>query len=262
MEETVFLCGEEFEDIMSGIYDAWTSRLGHDKVKLESEKNWQPRLFCQYRRVETDLAKVQKVVKAVRERISEEAFQMVYEAALSMRADRADRIYRFLIYGFHYRSKVVDMLQIPAVFDIFDMLRHLKNEAHLLTGFVRFSQAGPALVSTIGPKNDVMVLLARHFADRLSGENWLIYDEKRNKAAIHQKGRGWWIVRDGNGQLKEQLRKVAEGDIYADLWKCFFNSIAIAERKNPICQRSFLPLRYRKYMTEFQCISSAVRQDI
>ena len=88
MEETVFLCGEEFEDIMSGIYDAWTSRLGHDKVKLESEKNWQPRLFCQYRRVETDLAKVQKVVKAY------ESYERKEAAARPERQD-ADQRARF-----------------------------------------------------------------------------------------------------------------------------------------------------------------------
>lgn len=253
MEETVFLCGEEFEDIMCGVYDAWTSRLGHDKVRLESRRTWQPRLFVQYRQVDTDQEKAAKVVTAIRERISEEAYQMVYEASLSMREDRGDKIYRFLIPGFRYRAKVVDMLQVPAVFEVFEMCRHLKNEAHLLTGFVRFSQTeGEMLISFIGPKNDVLVLVARHFADRLSGENWIIYDEKRKKAAVHKKGQGWMVVRDGSGRLEERLKCVIQGDIYEDLWKCFFKSIAISERNNPVCQRSFLPLRYRRYMTEFQ----------
>ena len=253
MTTTVFLCGEEFEDIMCGVYDAWMSRLGHSNVRLEGRKIWQKSLFCDYRQVETNDEKVQKVVRAVRERISEEAYSLIYEASLSMREDRADKIYRFLIYGFHYKAKVVDMLQIPAVFDIFEMCRYVGNEAHLLTGFVRFSQIDKGiLISTIGPQNDVLVLLARHFSDRLSGENWVIYDEKRKKAAVHQKGMGWMIVWAEDEHWKERLKKSAEGDIYEDLWKSFFHSIAVAERKNPVCQRNLLPLRYRKYMTEFQ----------
>lgn len=32
----------------------------------------------------------------------------------------------------------------------------------------------------------------------------------------------------------------------------FFHQIGIKERENPACQRMHLPLRYRKYMTEFQ----------
>ncbi len=250
---TVYLCGEEFEEILCGVYDVWMSRLGHSQVRLESEKSWQPELFCEYRKAEVTKEKAEKVTRAIRERISEEAYAVVYEASLSMKSDRADKIYRFLIYGFHYKAGIVDMLQIPAVFDVFEMCRHLRNEAHLLKGFVRFSQMeGGILVSTIGPKNDVLILLARHFSDRLSGENWILYDENREKAAVHQAGKGWMVVRTEGSQWKEKIKKASEKDIYEDLWKSFFHSIAVKERTNPVCQRNFLPLRYREYMTEFQ----------
>ena len=39
---------------------------------------------------------------------------------------------------------------------------------------------------------------------------------------------------------------------YAALWSAFFHQIGIKEQENPACQRMHLPLRYRKYMTEFQ----------
>ena len=38
---------------------------------------------------------------------------------------------------------------------------------------------------------------------------------------------------------------------FVDLWKVFFKSIGIEQRKNPRCQRNMLPLWYRKHMTEF-----------
>lgn len=38
---------------------------------------------------------------------------------------------------------------------------------------------------------------------------------------------------------------------YRRLWKTFFETVAIPERKNPRCQDTFLPKRYRGVMTEF-----------
>lgn len=38
---------------------------------------------------------------------------------------------------------------------------------------------------------------------------------------------------------------------YSDLWKVFFDSIAVKERENIKLQNNNLPVKYRKYMTEF-----------
>jgi len=37
-----------------------------------------------------------------------------------------------------------------------------------------------------------------------------------------------------------------------DLWKTFFQTIAIEERKNERCQKSFMPKKYWKYMIEME----------
>ena len=54
--------------------------------------------------------------------------------------------------------------------------------------------------------------------------------------------------RTGGKKLEELTEKQEE---YADLWKTFFDHIAIVERKNQKLQTNMLPLHYRKYMTEF-----------
>jgi probable DNA metabolism protein len=285
---TIYLCDNTLEGILCGVYDAWSSRKGHDNVKLElcnQERNIE--LFTEYEEVTTEQWKADKLVLSIRKKISEAAYEAVYKASLSKEPERADRIYRFLIYGFHIGSGVTDMLQIPAVFDIFTICRHLDHEVHLLTGFVRFAEmenpslaennsaaissavigsgeiveqrsylqrAGSAnslLVSKIGPKNDVLVLLAPHFADRLSGENWIIYDEKRKKAVLHPSNRSWFLMTLDSPEWEDYLLKAASQDQYEELWKIFRKSITIKERVNPTCQLNHMPLRYRPYMTEF-----------
>jgi probable DNA metabolism protein len=162
---TIYLCENSVEGILCGVYEAWTSRKGHANVKLKLfEEETTMELFCQYIEVPEDTAKANKVVEAIRTKISEEAYQTVYKAALSKDFERADRIYRFLIYGFHIGAQVIHMLQVQEVYDMFQMCRHLDNETHLLKGFVRFvDMKGELLVGKIGPKNDVLVFFGPSF---------------------------------------------------------------------------------------------------
>lgn len=251
--KTVFLCEGEFESILCGVYDAWISRLGHANVKLELVSNVNYEMFCQYHEVETTPDKVKKVSEAIHKKISGEAYEMVYKASLSKDENRADKIYRFLIYGFHHGRNILTMLQIAAVFNLFKMCRYVSNEQHVLLGFVRFAQMKQGiLLGSICPKNDVLVLLAPHFSERLSGENWILYDEGREKAVLHSADNGWIVVRLDSEQWKEQFSHQTDEEEFQELWKSFHRSISIKERENPVCQRTHLPVRYRSYMTEFQ----------
>ena len=231
---TVFVCGEEVEDIWCGIYDAWMSRLGHKNVRLEPQGR-DRELFCEYRQVVTDMEKAQKVIDSIRQKLSEELYETAYRAALSEDPDRADKLYRFLIYAFAMGVKVADCLQIPAVFQVFQMVRYLSREYTHIIEFTRFSQMEEGVL----------------FSDRLSGENWILYDCKREKAAVHQADRGWAIVRTDSSWWQERLNKKTDEECYEDLWKTFHQSIAIAQRTNLKCQQNMLPLRFRPYMTEF-----------
>ena len=257
---TIYLCNPDFEGILCGIYDAWMGLKGHDNVRLELKGTYQEmELFSEYVDVGTSPEKVGKVTRSVCKKLSQSVYEKIYVASLSQDGDRADKIYRFLVRAFAMGPEILDQLQIPESYELFQMCRNVYNENHLLVEFLRFSQApGGMLVSRIGPKNDVMTLLAPHFADRLPEDNWVIYDENREKAAVHPRGRDWMIVnhpmeQSGNGGIWQLcLEQDTDEQEYEDLWIAFFNTIAIKERKNPVCQRNHLPLRFRPYMTEFR----------
>lgn len=250
---TVYVCEESMEGILCGVYDAWMSRKGHENVRLQSGDCFEQELFAEYQYVPLDDRNVSKVITAIRSRICEEAYEKVYISSLSQDNDKADKIYRFLIYGFKFGKKVMNMLQIPEVFEVFQMCRNVYNENHLLTGFVRFSEIGETgfLFSRITPKNEVLPLLASHFADRLSCEKWIIYDSGRKQAAVYHPSTGWAIIRTEKREadtLEEQSSVRGE---FEDLWQIFYSAIAIKERENKTCQRTHLPLRFRGNMTEF-----------
>ena len=92
----VFVCEDSPEGIFTGVYDAWSSRLGHENVRLEVQGEYNYSLFSEYREVAVDQLKAQKVVRSVRRSLSELAYSWIYRTALSEREDRAEAVYRFL----------------------------------------------------------------------------------------------------------------------------------------------------------------------
>ena len=96
---TSYICKNSFEGVLCGVYDAWMGKKGHSQVRLDTEGSFEMSLFVEYISVEESSEKAEKVIKAVRTKICEEAFEKIYIASLSQDTDRADKIYRFLIYG-------------------------------------------------------------------------------------------------------------------------------------------------------------------
>ena len=243
---TIFWCEDSLDGILTGIYDAWDSRLGHNNVRLKTEEQDSLELFCEYRQVKTDGVKAEKVLRTIRKRLGEEAFEAVCYAAACTDSGRADAIYRMVVLGLHMKngSQVVNCLQNPDVSLVMRLRTKAWHEAHRYMGFVRYSVIEPAYA--------VLPLLAPHFADRFQQENWVIHDKKRGVMAVHPKGSLWVLTdaRDLNGDYLE-LRSGREKE-FQELWKSFCKSIAIEERTNPRCQQGLLPLRFRHCMTEFQ----------
>ncbi|MDO5417233.1 MAG: TIGR03915 family putative DNA repair protein [Lachnospiraceae bacterium] len=249
---TVYVCEPSFEGILCGVYDAWMSRKGHENVRLEIDGAEDMELFCQYEKALVTEEKTGKVSRAIRQKLSERVYEQVYMASLSRETGRADVIYRFLIDGFRYGSRILEMLHLPSVYELFQLCRFVGNESHYLKEFIRFSRMSDGvLLSRIGPKNDVLPYLAVHFADRMPSENWMIYDENRRRAVVHPAEGEWFLLREDEQMWRERMEWKTDEEEYQSLWKTFCRTTAIPERKNERCQRNHLPLRYRPYMTEF-----------
>ena len=164
---------------------------------------------------------------------------------------KASTLYRFLQKAFRCGSDILNRLNDPDVFRIFELSRTVGHEAHKYLGFVRFEERNENLLTArIQPKSNVLPVLAAHFADRLQPENWIILDTIRRFAAIHPAGKPYFLQW---GVTEEMLLSVPVSDHEKDweqLWSCFFNTIAIQERRNTDLQRSLMPLHYRTYMPE------------
>lgn len=249
---TIFTCEDNFESILTCIYEAWDSKLGHKNIRLMIEPVGNLELFCDYRHVDADTAKTESVIRSIQKKISTHAYQMVFRCAMSTHPEKADVIYRFLLLGYHYGRSVVDMLQAPAVLNLFNINRAVGNEAHYFQEFIRFkSMQGDVLTAHIEPRSDILTFLAPPFEDRMPSENWIIIDDNRKTAIVHPADQDYYLTTLTEEEFIHLGELEDPDDPYIDLWKGFFDTIAIKPRANYRCQRNHMPLWYRKHTTEF-----------
>lgn len=89
---------------------------------------------------------------------------------------------------------------------------------------------------------------ASPFVGRVGDRPWMIHDLRQNQAALYDLT-SWRLIRDI--ELTAEPTFTATEHDYAALWQRYFQRHAITERHNPKLQQKHVPLRYRKYLTEF-----------
>ena len=240
--------------LFDGSFDGFCSIIHahfYDKVAadyINEQSSFQETLGGSYKFITTDYEKSEKVFNAICEKISPEAASTVYKAFLSDGKERFINIYRYILLGFKKGAEVDRYMKYDYVTYVQKAARYVGGEAHLLTGFCRFTETvSGVLYAPVGPVNNVLAILAGHFSQRLMNEQWIIHDTKRHIAAVYDGNE--FIISEVPDSVKV-FSSSSEAE-YRELWRSFFNTIAIENRKNKNLQRNNLPLRYRKHMTEF-----------
>lgn len=212
---------------------------------IVAQQDMQPTLLdCA--EIDTDAEKAARVLASIPRRISDEAAETVQAVFLSCLPEKELALLRFLLLGYQEGSKTTNMLGHPDVAAVLHAQRHLGGEAHLLKGFVRFSDYGGVLAATITPKNFVLPFIASHFISRYSQENFMIYD-KTHKAALIYENKEHRIVHLDSIEFPAVSEEEQQ---YRALWKQFYHTIAIEARYNPKCRMTHMPKRYWENMTE------------
>lgn len=230
---------------MSVVYAVYYDKLSPTSIQIDGREQLS---LGDLRRIETDDEKAARVFTAIRKKISPDAAYHVYYAFLSDDERRFLPMLKYIQLGFAVGHMVDSHLHESFVRDVRDFYRQVGREAHLLFGFCRFAETKQGVFyCPVTPKNDVLVLLAEHFVERLMDQAWVIHDKRRKKAAIYD-GKAY-VITDVPEDAK--FSYAAGEEETQELWVMFFNTLAIKERKNKKLQRQLLPLYFRGNMTEF-----------
>ena len=256
MEEYYLICEDSLEGVFTGIYDAYLKRKPHAQVHLCVGQEDNYRLFAVYEQCLPDETKAVKVARTIGRELGREAYMAICRALASPEPDKGEAVYKMVVTGLSMKNKkqVMGNLKDPFIRRVFELARFTANEAHYHVEFLRFKELeNGILYAQMGPKNNLITFVVPHFADRLPLENFVIHDTLREIYALHPAKGDWYLATGNGGEAPGENMVYSRGEEkYSELFTHFFHTIAIKERRNYGLQRNMLPLRYRKYMTEFQ----------
>lgn len=251
----VYRCEDSIESIFTAIYLTYEHKRKRNDVYLALHDD--PMLFAEDIYVKPDRIKTVKVMDTLQRRFGEGDYRSLCEALASEDLDKAQSVYGTVYHGLETGCKpghLLEQLTDEDIYKTFQLARNCGREIQHQLGFLRFQETeGRLLYSKIGPKNNILTFLMPHFADRLPMENFLVYDEIRDFFGIHPAGKQWYLYRTGEG-TEPKLKLTEEEKKYSELFRHFCKSIAIKARENKKLQTQMLPLRFQKYMMEFDSL--------
>ncbi len=254
---TVYVYDGTFDGFLTTVFDIYATK--REPVQIVCERRWQPNFFDIATHVVTSMEKSERVWKSVVERSNVKVSRMLFLAYASELPDIEMNLFRYLEKFFadttgHFYKNLLD----DHSFSLYQAARKVRGEVHRFYGFVRFQETTDGLFfSVIDPDHNILPLLGPHFANRYSGQPWVIYDSKRDKGIYYNCKELQEISLSDKqfnkltGDIKQEIEADDE-QLYRKLWKAYYKAINIPERKNTKLMLRLLPRRYWKYLPEKQ----------
>ncbi len=247
--DIIYIYDGSFDGFLCCVFESVYARELPIAIQPEADA---PLTLLDTRAVPTDPLRAERVLNSIPLKISDRALELVRTVFCSCLEKKELRILAFLLRGYREGGNLCFKLGDAVVAPLLKAERQLLGEAHLLKGFVRFSDVGGALVSVITPKNYVLPFIAEHFVLRYDKEQFMIFDKTHEAALVYQNGKAEILQVD-----HMTFPEISEDEArYQALWKQFYNTIAIEGRENPRCRMTHMPKRYWKNMLE---VSDLVR---
>ncbi len=243
---TVYVYDGSYDGLFTAIFDAVYSR--REPADIVSQERLQLMLATRFVEVETDPSKAARVKKAAREKLGSQAMSRVYRAYLSSGSNREIFIYHYLMMGFRLGKKAGNFLTDPYVFNVFSLSQNVSRETDKMMGFMRFSiMEGGVQYCRFSPENNILPLTLSHFISRFPGIPMVIHDTGRRLLGVYD-GKDRYIV-SAEGFVPP--KKSSDEECFEGLWKLFYDTIGIKERKNLKLMKQLMPARYFRHVWEF-----------
>ncbi len=274
----VYIYDDSFDGLLTALFTSYADTIKPESIAAESE--FEENLFIEKITIPVQPDKAAKAINIIANYISLETMHNIFYAFLAESNNHGGIIYDYFKFGLEKGRMTDNFLHDPRVIEVHKLRDRLHIEKHRLLGLIRFKKvilenSSPLYYAECEPDNNVVGLLAPHFAHRLPGERWMIHDLKRGIAALNEPAAGsqemraaadgmtaghskgiykkntakWSIV---NINLNGEPELAPDEKLYQNLWRAFIKSVAIETKINPKLQKRCMPARYWKYLTEMQ----------
>ncbi|GHV31740.1 DNA metabolism protein [Bacteroidia bacterium] len=248
-----FIYDNTFDGLLTCVFDAFNRREFPEKIVGE---NIQLPLFTESFQVITDETKSDRVLKALRGKISKSALDMLFIDYLSELEGIEMILFRYIRKALISKFSIEMNFADPDVLELSKIYRKVTREEERMRQFVRFQKTADGVFFAImDPIYNVLPLSVRFFQNRFADQPWIIYDVRR-KYGLYYDLKSVETVQFNHLDVSFETGKLSAGKLddyesaFQDLWKDYLKAITIQERKNLRLQRQFMPKRFWKYLVE------------
>ena len=248
---TTMIYDGSFEGLLTAVFDIYELKLSH--VRLQKGEWRNTALFENVIKVITENGRATRVLKGLKQKLSQMGIQRLYAAHLAEMDGEDDNLLGYIRYVFDSGQNVEEDYGNKYVMRLSEIVRMVRRERHRMEAFIRFKELkDKTYYAAVEPDFNVIPLLIKHFRDRYADQKWMIYDIRRSYGVYYDLHDTQYVSLDfatinpGNVITAFNDNEV----VYQDLWKNYFTSVNIPARKNTKLHLRHVPKRYWKHLTE------------
>ncbi len=232
--------------LLSLILELIKRNIKPDNIKMD---DYEASLFDEVINLQVDLD--MDILKKMKKSFGSYAINAMYYVYLSEEDNKELLLYYFFLNALKYHKDITFRRDLKCVSEVLRISQYVMHEGHRMKGFLRFKELeNKVLYAEMEPTNDVIMLVSHHFQKRLKNEYFIIKDVKRRILSIYDKKK-FVIVPENSFILDTDVLSDEEREM-EELWKIFYRTIGIVERKNDRCRMNFMPKKYWKHMLEVE----------
>ena len=245
-------CQYCYDGTLAGLLNLY-ARLLPERVTVERISATpldQQSLFSSEICIATDQAIAEAFWQRLTKRLSDNSLKLLRRCLLADHPQQELLMYRYLLLEAEQGKRVDGMLAHPWVAPVWKLSQQVGREAHRYLGFVRFQQLqGGLYYAAIRPDHRILLLIGAHFAERFADQQWMIHDQRHGEGILYNAEKKEWLLLPM--ELHEQPEATPQEAQFQQLWRSYFNTLAIPERINLRLQQGKVPLKTRSCLTEF-----------
>ncbi|MBR2323136.1 MAG: TIGR03915 family putative DNA repair protein [Clostridia bacterium] len=193
--------------------------------------------------IQTNKSKADKVFRKLKTILLHGELDKIYTALKSGDECKYTVIFNYLKKTVNENKCISDKFSDTDVFNFDKLVSRVLLEAHRFKGFIRFSKTESGIYyAKYFPDNDVNTLILPHFISRYKSMPFIIHDINHDVISAHF-----------NGKTKTVYKKINPlyvKDEFQSLFKTYYDTVYIKERKNERLMKNFMPKRYHKNLPE------------
>jgi probable DNA metabolism protein len=223
-------------------------------TKIGVDGQFQSNIFEEQRSIYSDSTKAKRVIKGMETKLGKTTAGDFYRVFLSEQPAAIQSAFNLLIKLFKGQTNALNNYGDADALNMAQTLKKVSRERHRMKAFIRFEKATDGLYfSIIEPDFNVLPLIVTFFKNRYADQRWLIYDVKRKYGMMYDLQSVTEVTLTDTAHLQTDITSIGldeTDELYQTLWKRYYNSTNIKERKNMKLHLQHVPKRYWKYLTE------------